>query len=62
VRLIGETRIARDLSEGTRPANLVSCELEAAHQQIAMRAGAEHDAELTARVIPCQPRDRFQLG
>src|SRR6267378_336652 len=61
VGLIGESRVAGDFGQWVLPVNPLPCELQTAHQQIAVRAGAEHDPELARQVIPCQSRDRLQL-
>ncbi len=61
VRLIGESRLERDLDKGALPVNPLPCEFETAHEQIAVGAGPEHDPELPRQVVACQSRDRLQL-
>src|SRR5213592_826550 len=62
VRLIGESRVERDLDERALPVNLLPCEFEAAHEQIAVGAGPQHDPELPRQIVACQSRDRLQLS
>jgi hypothetical protein len=57
VRLVGESRLARDLGERARPVDRVPREREPPHQEVAIRARAEHDPELAREVVARQARD-----
>src|SRR6266849_1875732 len=61
VRLIGESRLARDFDQRTLLMNPIAREGESAHEKVAVRARAEHDPELTGEVVSRQARDRLQL-
>src|ERR1700704_4148044 len=59
VRLVGEAGVACDIDQAARPADPLAGEVEAAHQQVAMRARAERDPELTGQVVATQTGDRL---
>src|SRR4029434_4072727 len=61
VRLIGESRLARHVDQGTRRVDQVAREGETPHQQITMGARAERLPELARELVARQPGDRLQL-
>jgi len=61
VRLIGESGVARHLDQWALPVDPLPREVETAHEQVAVRARAEHDPELAGEIVSRQSRDRLQL-
>src|SRR5580765_3234706 len=59
VRLIGEAGVAGHVDQTARPANPLAGEVEAAHEQIAMRARAERDPELAGQIVAAETGDRL---
>src|SRR5262245_18878311 len=61
MRLVGESRLARHVDQGTRRVDQVARQGETPHEEIAMWARAEHRPELTRELVARQPRDRLEL-
>jgi hypothetical protein len=59
--LIGEPGISGHLTEWTAPSDLLTSEVQAPHEQIAVRAGPIHHAKLTRQVIAREAGHRLKL-
>src|SRR5262247_210611 len=61
VRLIGEPCLARHVDQGPRRVDQVARQGKPPHEEIAMRARAQHRPELACELVARQPRDRLEL-